>query len=89
METDPKPSKMGGGRQRLPSPSKCKVPAQGGRWPLATASSVPAPPCAAPAPPGADTPLYLYLKQVALSDTFIIVFNSRKSVFALEERTRT
>lgn len=40
-------------------------------------------------PPGADAPLYLYLNQVALSDTFILVFNSRKSVFSLEERART
>lgn len=39
--------------------------------------------------PCADTPLYLYLNQVALSDTSIIFFNSHKSVFALEERMRT
>lgn len=61
------------------------VPAPGTRWPSASVahaswSSWPI------------TSLYFiffFLNQHALSDTFITVFNSRKSVFALEERIRT
>lgn len=88
VEADPKPSKIRGSHQKLPSPSKSKVPAHGGtrdgHW-LQPALSQPGLHCLLP---WADTPLYLYLNQVALSDTFIIVFNSPKSVFAWEERMR-
>lgn len=38
--------------------------------------------------PGSQT-FVSALNRVALSDTFIIAFNSPKSVYALEERTRT
>lgn len=88
VETDPKPSKITGSRQKSPCPSRWKVQLTVGHA-LATARSVPAPAASLCCPARGSQTFVSALNQVALSDTFIIGFNSRKSVFALEERTRT
>lgn len=92
VETDPKPSRTTGSRQKSPSPSRCKVPAHGGTRPghsplCPSSGSAAAAGLRCPAR-GSQT-FVSALNQVALSDTFVIGFNSRKSVFALEERKRT